>query len=170
MSVVACRVFTDGYEIAADSILVRGYTQDKGGTRTFSKLFEVNNIVVGGVGAAEELALLNLFCHTHWPNSGTERGMLEFFNEFASWKKKHIDKGNIENTYLIGYDGKVFHVAGWFISEVTTFEAIGAGMDYALAALYLGCTTHRAVETAIELSVYCEGPIRIVKKRLVEEE
>jgi hypothetical protein len=37
-------------------------------------------------------------------------------------------------------------------------------MNFALAALYLGNTAKRAVETAIELSIYCEAPILVIKK------
>ena len=42
--------------------------------------------------------------------------------------------------------------------------AIGAGMSYALAALYLGHSAERAVETAIELSTMCEAPIIVIEK------
>ena len=42
---------------------------------------------------------------------------------------------------------------------IITYEAIGAGLDYALAALYLGHTVEDSVKTACELSVYCEQPI-----------
>ena len=54
MSVVACRVTKEGYEIAADSITVRGHTQTRGQNTSHSKLFEVNDLVVGAVGSAEE--------------------------------------------------------------------------------------------------------------------
>jgi len=46
------------------------------------------------------------------------------------------------------------------IQKVTSYMAIGAGQTYALAALYLGQTAEKAVETAIELSIYCAYPIR----------
>ena len=85
MSVVACRILDNGYEIASDSITVRGYTQTKTNT-SFSKLFEVNDMVFGGVGYAEESALLNVFAKTHLIAAATEEAILDFISEFSSWK------------------------------------------------------------------------------------
>ncbi len=164
MSIVACKITENGYEIAADSISVRGYTQTKNNTAR-SKLFEVNDMVIGSVGFAEESSLLHIFAKTHQPASASEEGLLEFWGEFAEWKKKRIDRGNIDNSYFIGIDGKVFAVHEWLIENVVSYEAIGAGMDFALAALHLGHSAEAAVETAIELSVFCEAPIQVIKKK-----
>lgn len=163
MSVVACKVTKEGYEIAADSITVRGYTQTKNNTGR-SKLFEVNNMVIGSVGYAEESSLLHIFAKTHQPAAATEEGILEFWGEFAEWKKKRTDRGEISNSYFIGIKGIVFSVHEWLIETILSYEAIGAGMDFALAALHLGHTPEAAVETAIELSVFCEAPIQVIKK------
>lgn len=46
------------------------------------------------------------------------------------------------------------------VDEILKYHAIGAGMDYALAALYLGATAVQSIETACELSIYCEYPIK----------
>ncbi len=163
MSIVACKINENGYEIAADSITVRGYTQTKNNTKR-SKLFEVNGMVIGSVGYAEESSLLHIFAKTHQPASATEEGILEFWGEFSEWKKKRIDHSGIENSYFIGINGIVFAVHEWLIEQVTSYEAIGAGMDFALAALHLGHDAEAAVATAIELSVFCEAPIQIIKK------
>ena len=163
MSVIACKITENGYEIAADSITVRGYTQTKTNTLR-SKLFEVNGMVIGSVGLAEESSLLRIFAKTHQPAAATEEGILEFWNEFSGWKKKRNDKGYIENAYFIGIDGIVFAVHEWLIEQILSYEAIGAGKDFALAALHLGHTAEEAIETAIELSIYCETPIQIIKK------
>ena len=164
MSVVACKITKEGYEIAADSITVRGYTQTKNNTGR-SKLFEVNNMVIGSVGYAEESSLLHIFAKTHQPAAATEEGILEFWGEFAEWKKKRTDRGEISNSYFIGIKGIVFSVHEWLIETILSYEAIGAGMDFALAALHLGHTPEAAVETAIELSVFCEAPIQVIKKK-----
>ncbi len=164
MSIVACRILEDGYEIAADSISVRGSTQTKNNINR-SKLVEVNNMVIGSVGLAEESGLLQIFAKTHQPPAATEEGILEFWNEFSAWKKKRTDRGAIENSYFIGIDGVVFYIEHWLIASVSSYEAIGAGMDFALAALYLGHTAEEAVETAIELSIYCEPPIQVITKK-----
>lgn len=164
MSVVACKILPNGYEIASDSITVRYRTQSKGGNTKFSKLFEVNGIVIGSVGYAEESSLLQMFCTTRRPTEATEPAILEFFSDFSGWKKKKAEKSGLDNSYLIGFNGKVFSVQGWFIEEVLKYEAIGAGMDFALAALYLDNSAADAVKVACELSIYCEEPIQLIKK------
>lgn len=168
MSIVACKVTEEGYEIAADSISVRGSTQTKNNTNR-SKLVEVNNMVIGSVGLAEESSLLQIFAKTHQPAAETEEAILEFWGEFATWKKKRTDHSSIENAYFIGLKNKVFYISHWLISSVKSYEAIGAGMDFALAALHLGHSPEDAVETAIELSIYCEAPIQVVKKQFQSE-
>ncbi|MCL4295665.1 MAG: hypothetical protein KJ077_08055 [Anaerolineae bacterium] len=164
MSVVACRIREDGYEIAADSITVRGYTQTKGENTSLSKLFETKDMVVGTVGTAEEGSLFRLFCATRKPAAASEYAMLEFFSEFSEWKEKKTSNSSIENSYIIGFGDKCFAVEQWLVEEILTFQAIGAGMDFALAALHLGHSVRVAVETAIELSVYCESPVIAVSK------
>ncbi len=164
MSVVVCRILEKGYEIAADSILVRGWTQSKGKDRKFSKLFEVNDLVVGSVGAAEEVGLFRVFSSTRKPSSASESAFVEFISEFSEWKNKRTDSREIENSYLVGFENKVFVIEGWFVEEVIKFESIGAGMDFALAALHLDHSAKAAVEVAIELSIYCEGPVQVIKK------
>lgn len=164
MSVVACRVDQKGFEIASDSITVRGYTQTRGQTSTHSKLYETNDMVVGSVGHAEENSLFRLFVETHRPVQANELSLLEFMAEFSDWKKKRTDRGNIDNAYMIGFSGFVYTVESWHVERIKSYMAIGAGMNFALAALYLGSTAKRAVETAIELSIYCEAPIMVINK------
>ena len=164
MSVVACKVTKNGYEVAADSITTRGYTQSKGQNVNHSKLFEVNEMVIGGVGLAQESSLLRLFAQQTRPKRADEDGILEFLSEFADWKDKKTKKGGIQNSYILGFDGKAFAISQWFVAEVLTYQAIGAGQDFALAALYLGKSVSEAVETAIELSIYCESPVQLISK------
>lgn len=162
MSVVAVRVEDGGYVVAADSITVRGWTQSK----TSGKLHETNGMVLGGVGYAEETALLRLFLETRKPSSETESGVLEILADFSDWKHKKCGKhyGN-DNSYLLGLGSKVFAIEGYFVREVNGFEAIGAGRDFALAAMHLGASPEKAVEVAIELSIYCEAPVKVVCKK-----
>ena len=136
----------------------------RGENTKFSKLFEVNNIVVGCVGKAEESSLLQLYCTTRQPAAANESALLEFMSEFSNWKKDKVGKSDLDNAYLIGYKGKVFSIHGWFIEEVLKYEAIGAGLDFALAALYLDKSAHDAVKVACELSIFCEEPIQVITK------
>ena len=164
MSVVACKINENGYEIAADSITIRGSTQTKGQTTDQVKLFEANEMVIGGVGTAEENSLMRLFAETHRPVAADELALLEFLSEFSEWKKKKTDSNVIKNSYLVGFQDNVFHVEQWYVSKVKTYMAIGAGMNFALAALYLGHSAKKAIETAIELSIFCESPIIVIEK------
>jgi ATP-dependent protease HslVU (ClpYQ) peptidase subunit len=164
MSVVACRIKENGYEMAADSITTRGIIQTKGQTTEHVKLYETNDMVIGGVGTSEENSLLRLFAETHRISNPNEYSVLEFISEFSEWKKRKTDNAVVKNSYLIGYQGSVFYVDHWHVSKVKTYMAIGAGMSFALAALYLGHSVKKAVETAIELSTVCEEPILVIEK------
>ena len=164
MSVVACKIKEDGYEIAADSITIRGITQTKGQT-DHVKLYETNEMVIGGVGSAEENSLMRLFAETHRPSAADEYSILEFISEFSEWKKRKTDNNaTIRNSFMLGYQGIVFTIEQWHVHKVNSYMAIGAGMSYALAALYLGHSAEKAVETAIELSTVCEAPILVIEK------
>lgn len=164
MSVVACRITEGGYEIASDSITVRGYTQTRESNTARSKLFEVNGLVVGSVGLAEEASLFRVFATTHRPAAASEESVLDFLVEFSDWKRKRTDVGDIENAYILGLQDSAFLIEAWLVDRITTYEAIGAGMDYALAALYLGFDAQKAVETAIELSIFCESPVQVISR------
>ena len=166
MSIVAVRIYDDEIIIAADSITVRGGgTQSKGGETKFVKLFDMNGMIIGGVGWCEELSLMQLFAQTTKPSRADSLGILDFMAQFSSWKNNKITKPDIDNDYIIVFDRRVFSVNGWFVNEVTGYEAIGAGEDYALAAMYLGHDPKEAVEVACELSIYCEKPIIEYKVR-----
>ena len=169
MSVVACKVTENGYEIAADSITVRGITQTKSQT-DHVKLYETNEMVIGGVGSAEENSLMRLFAETHRPSAAEEYALLEFISEFVEWKKRKTDNNNsFRNAFIIGFQGSVFTIEHWHVHKVNSYMAIGAGMSYALAALYLGHSAEKAVETAIELSTMCEAPILVIEKTVEDK-
>lgn len=159
MSVVACRVYEDRIEIAADSITVRGWTQTKNENFKHAKLIQVNGLTIGGAGLTEEIALMQIFAETHKPKSATPDDLITFLSEFSDWKKSRTENGAIRIEGLIAFDGKVFESNGYLVREVATYAAIGAGSDYALSAMYLGHSPEKAVETACELSIYCEKPI-----------
>lgn len=159
MSVVACRVYDNRIEIASDSITVRGWSQTKGENK-HGKLFQSNGMTIGGVGLAKDTSLLRLFCSTRKPESNKESDIITFFNEFATWKKKQTDSFDISNNvYIFIYQGKAYQFQDFFVNEIYKYMAIGAGFDFANAAMYLGHGVEKAVEVACELSIYCEKPI-----------
>lgn len=161
MSVVACTIGRDTITVASDSIIVFGWTKDKS-TNKFAKMFQENGMIVGSVGWCSESSLLQAFCKNHQPTHNDEHGIIAFFQEFAAWKEQKCKRFDIDNSYVFVYAGKAWAVEGFFIQEITSFTAIGAGMDYALAALHLGCTAERACEVACDLSCMCERPVRVL--------
>lgn len=165
MSVVAVKVGKDKIEFAADSIAVRGATSTK-----IVKLAEVNKMIIGGTGTAEETNLLFTFAKTHSPLDNTEKSVLEFFFEFCKWKNGLNLNFSMNNTYLFGFNGKAFYVENLLVEEVKDYEAIGAGMDYALSALYLKHSAKEAVKVACELSCYVAEPIVTLSMEVANEQ
>lgn len=158
MSVVACRVTKDYIQIASDSIIVRGWTQAKG-ENGHGKLVQINDLIIGSVGSAQESSLFQLYCTTRKPAAATEAAILEFISDFAEWKRKKTSDFYLLNNYILVVDKKAFCIEKFFVEEIKTFQAIGAGMDFALASMKLGTSVETAVKTACELSAMCEEPI-----------
>lgn len=157
MSVVCVKKYDDKIVFAADSIAVINDTKLQ--MANLTKLEQINNMIVGGAGSSEELNLLFLFSQTHSPLSATEKDIMTFFYEFYKWKVELELPFASENEYIIGYNKKAFFIQGLLVNEVLDYHAIGAGMDYALAALYLGHSPEDAVKVACDLNCYVAEPI-----------
>ena len=157
MSVVAARVYTDRIVIAADSIIVSG--RSKKPNNKFVKLNKINNMIVGGYGSAEEQSLMWRYMNTHQPESAAEKDILTFIIEFSKWKSDLIGNNQINNVYLIAYQGHLFQVENMFVSEIQEYTAIGAGEDYSKTALYLGHSPKEAVKTDCDLCCFVSEPI-----------
>lgn len=157
MSVVAVKVYDDKIQIAADSIVCRGDSKKTDGN--FAKLVKVNDIIIGSVGTANEASLMWLYAETHKPLNASEKEILTFITEFSRWKSDLTKSLNVDNEYVIVFDGHVFNVEGMFVYEIKNYNAIGAGMDFANAALYLGHSPKESVKVACALSCYVAEPI-----------
>jgi ATP-dependent protease HslVU (ClpYQ) peptidase subunit len=160
MSVVAVRVKGNKITIGADSIIVSGWTQEKD---KLAKLNEVNGMIVGDVGDAQEGGLFLLFCKTRKPREASSDALIEFMSDFQDWMNDKIGEVKLNNQYIIVLEGKAFVMEGFYIKEVTDYTAIGAGMDFALSALYLGNSVEESIKASCHLSVYCEEPINIIE-------
>lgn len=158
MSVVAVKVYDNRIEMAADSIIVCGSRQETYYGK-HAKLKEINDMIIGTSGSCEEESLMWLYAQNHRPAAPTEKDVLEFFVEFINWKRDKSMESGPCNPYLLAYKGKVFHIQNYLVLEVDKFAAIGAGADYALAALYLDKDPDDAVKVACELSCYVTEPI-----------
>ena len=157
MSVVAARVYKDKIVMAADSIIVRGWS--KRTDHDIVKINEINGMIVGGTGYAQELSLMWQYMATHKPASATEKDVLSFIVEFSQWKRNLIGNGSVDNTYLMAYDGHLFQIEEMLVYEVSEHSAVGAGQDFANAVLYLGNSPRDAVKVACELSCFVAEPI-----------
>lgn len=157
MSVIASRVYKDKIVMAADSIVVRGWS--KRTDHDIVKINEINGMIVGGTGCAQELSLMWQYMATHKPASASEKDVLSFIVEFSRWKRDLIGVGSVDNTYLMAYDGHLFQVEEMLVYEVSEYSAIGAGEDFSNAALYLGHSPRDAVKVSCELSCFVAEPI-----------
>jgi hypothetical protein len=164
VSVVAGKVYSGGgFGIAADSIQVRWPTQVVG-LGKFTKLWDEGPLVIGTVGTCEEGGLMRLFSMNHQPHGADVRSITEYLGEFGAWKKTSTESGKVENHSLLGWRGRLFHCEGLFADEIAAYDAIGAGQDFALAALYLGHSPIEAVEAATALSTLCQGPSLFIER------
>lgn len=158
MSVVAVKKCDKKIKIAADSISVCGWTRMEKTVKK-AKLFKVNGIIAGGVGLASENLLLENFCLTHQPHEATEREVLNFFIEFNNYLKD-LGLSKYTNAFILCFKGKAFLIyEDMYVNEINEYAAIGAGEDFALAALYLGHSAKEAVKVACELSAFVAEPI-----------
>lgn len=157
MSVVAARVYKDKIVMAADSIVVRGWS--KRTDHDIVKINDINGMIVGSTGYAQELSLMWQYMTTHKPAAATEKDVLAFVVEFSRWKRELIGNGSVDNTYLMAYDGHLFQIQDMLVYEVSEWSAVGAGEDFANAVLYLGNSPRDAVKVACELSCFVAEPI-----------
>lgn len=157
MSVIAAKVYNSRIEIAADSIVCRGWSKNT--TGNFTKLNQDNGMIVGATGECQETSLLWHFMRTHKPDGHNTKDILAFIIEFSQWKGTVIGNGNVNNSYLLAFEGHLFEIENLFVHEIKNYCAVGAGEDYANAALYLGHSPREAVKTACELCCYVAEPI-----------
>jgi 20S proteasome alpha/beta subunit len=157
MSVVAVKVYDDKIVIGADSQST-SYWHNKDST---NKIYKISNsFVIGGVGYTSHNQMMYLFCETNKPAGSRKRDILEFFVQFNDWMRKKTDDFRPYNSFLIVFGDKAFWVTNdLMIKEITDYCAIGSGMEYAKAGLYLGKTVQDSIRIACDLTIYCSGPI-----------
>ena len=160
MTVIAARKTKGAIIFASDSILVAGYLKATEKEVIYNKLFQQNGMVIGSTGTGYEGTMMELFSRNHQPVDSSRLAVIDFFVEFRDWIQKRDSDYALENDYLLAYDTKLFRTYGGLdIYEVPEFESIGAGEDFAKAALHLGHTPREAVEVACKLSIFCSEPI-----------
>jgi ATP-dependent protease HslVU (ClpYQ) peptidase subunit len=163
MSVAAVKVYEDKIIIGADSQLTLGDGSHKKEIENV-KIWKENDMVVAGAGSIYEFSSFLIYCKKNSPACATDVSIFDFFVDFATWKKEKLqmEDFNLECSYLFVFDKHVFLIDEYFyIKEITTYQAIGSGMAYAEAALYLGHSIREALAVACRLSPECEEPLNI---------
>lgn len=155
MSVIAAKVTDKEITIAADSIVTKGTLK----RTNFAKLHKINNMIAGGCGNAEELSIFFEYLAEHKPESATKKQVRRFLQRFSEYKSDYTNEPDIENCYLIVFEGHLFETDGMFVQEITNYTAIGEGEAYALAALHLGHSCVEAVKTSCDLCCFTSEPI-----------
>lgn len=156
MSVIAAKVTPEYISVAADSILIK---EEMKRTTNFPKLIQVNNMIVGGAGCAEELSLFQRFVTEKKPRAASIEGIQDFMRDFDRWKESYTNSTGIDNCYLLVFDNHLFEIDGMFVQEINDYTAIGDGEAYALTALHLGFLTTEAVKVTCDLCASVSEPI-----------
>jgi ATP-dependent protease HslVU (ClpYQ) peptidase subunit len=163
MSVAAVKVYEDRIIIGADSQLTLGDGSHKKEVEN-AKIWEGNNIIVAGAGEIYEFSLFVIYCKANNPIHATDTGIFHFFVDFVAWKTEKLQREEfkLDCSYLFIFGKKAFLIdEDFYIKEINTYQAIGAGMTYAEAALYLGHSVDEALKVACRLSPDCEEPLTI---------
>ena len=160
MSVIAARIKDGVIDIACDSIIAKEDLK----RNNFKKILQTNKMIVGGCGSAEELSLFFDYAKDHEVDIATTQGVRDFMLEFAHMKELYTGESKVENAYIIAVEtasgNYLFEVDGMFVTEVTSYTAIGQGESYALAALYFNHSVQEAVQVAAAFSCYVAEPIQ----------
>lgn len=174
MTVLAIKHYKDRIEVATDSGTYWGGTGMKEDGKTKERrhckiLSPKTYLHFMGTGFLSETHLFELFCTKHDPETNTRHGILRFFSEFIKWKKEFTDKLEQNNAYFLIYQKIPYLIDGGFDIqniEVGEFKTLGAGMQEAKCALYLGKTPKEAVELTLKLNSWTSGKVQelVIKK------
>lgn len=165
MSVVAARIYENKIVMASDSIIIAGWSRTDQEHFKSVKMCKTNGMLVGSCGYLQEGSMFQVFCSNHKPSEAKMKNVIEFMIEFKKWVKElslNSDdeaKKMLENQYMLAFDSTLWVIDGVNVNQVKDFYAIGAGEDFALAAMHLGHTPFEAVKLACEMSCYVTEPI-----------
>lgn len=135
----------DGHTLAADRLAT-----NEGLRRSTTKIHRVGEILVATCGSMDQGMLM-----LEWIRGGRIQ------QDFPGSQR---DKDDWCPVMIIGPDRivRVYERTHTPIIFEDRFYAMGSGRDYAVAAMYLGCSAPRAVEVATALEVHCGNGIDIL--------
>jgi len=116
-------------------------------------------MIIGSAGLCQDFSLLYHFCQTHRPEAPTEKCVLEFYAEFEKFRREYTRDTDFTSDYLLAFRGHAFSISFMLVEEITDYYAIGAGRDFATAALYLGEKPEEAVKVACKLHCFVSEPV-----------
>lgn len=129
--------------------------------KDFAKIIQTNWIVLGTAWALQELWYMRIFLETNKPKDPTVASILIFLSDFQEYIRKKLDNTfQMDNSYIIVFEGKSFCCHGFDVYEVEKYCAIWSWRQEATAALFLWHTPRKAVEVAIELAYWCGGNVQ----------
>ena len=173
MSVVAVKKTKNVISVSADSIIISFQTninnQGDGNKKSYMKLISVNGMIIGTVGYCDDGSLISIFAETHKPKDPTIESVTKFIVEFRKFKQELGGNSADLSEFILVYKGHIFSIEGLCVIEINKFTAIGAGQEYAMAALYLGHSTKEAVKVTCDLCCYVEEPIITYTMTINEE-
>ena len=163
MSVVVVKNYKDKIVVASDSIAVSGWSKVPTAENKFAKMQKINDMIIGGVGVAEETSLFFHYMKTHTIENVDEKSVLDFILEFRRWKQDLTGNNSFNNDYILAFKGKCFYISNMLIIPIDDYYSIGAGRDYSNGAMYMGATPREAVKASCALcSMVCEPVIEEV--------
>jgi ATP-dependent protease HslVU (ClpYQ) peptidase subunit len=138
--------------------------------KSMKKVVEVNGYVMAGAGNSRCCDVI-LFGWKPPVYDGTEPYTFMVSKFIPEMRKQHEDAGitlkeDEDFVFLVGFSGKVFHIAGnYAVLETNTgLYGIGTGAAYALGALAQGATIQEAIKVAKKFDINTGGRIQIVER------
>jgi len=157
MSVCAVKKYENKIVLCADSIMVSGLNKD-----VTTKIFKINDsfgFAMSGLG--RDAQLFYSFTKTNMIATKNDiDDIYDYLIKYSDYVKEKTGVWTCESSFLIVNNGKVFSsLKNVEVFEIDDFYAIGAGQDFALAAMKLGHTVEVSINVACDLSHYCSVPI-----------
>jgi ATP-dependent protease HslVU (ClpYQ) peptidase subunit len=165
MSIVAVKIEQNHITIGADSGDIWGDTKL---STMGNKLWAVSDVLFAGSVGSAALGSLFRYYLAHLPPIHSSE---DYWLRFALAFKKHTEQHGMrmdDNSFITVHHGRVWRINGLHVNEVTTFDVIGAGRPYALAALALGHSVEKAVAVACDLCIHCASPITLLRMQRKE--
>lgn len=165
MTAIAVRIYEEKIEISADSMISFSWWDkvEKSGwasIKDFSKLYQVNDMVVWFSWSVEDALVISEWMKTNLPKGSTidyiESYILSVYAHLKSRNTARVPKLQL----ILIYNDKVFYAWDYLIYEVWEYEAIGSWMHYCRTAMYLWCDTKKAVSVACEFAWGVGGDIK----------